>query len=177
MAGCLAGRLFLELAGGRGDVAAGRILRVRGWRNGIIAVSLALVFLRIWWPDYTGPSQWLWLLDVAVKYPIFILPFASIIVAVASGSNFLSPLLERRWMVVLGEASYALYMIHWSVTTFLRLGYLGRWSTPGVHAFLMLVTLAASYLCYRYVEIPWRERLRGPSERGSLSAAVASPQG
>ena len=86
------------------------------------------------------------------------------ILAVASGPTFLSPLLERSWMVLLGEASYSLYIIHWSVFTFLHMGYLGRYSTPAVHAVFLLATVGASLLCYRYVEVPWRDRLRGSRE-------------
>ena len=40
------------------------------------------------WEDYTGPSANAWLLDVALKYPFYILPFAAIILAVVSGPTF-----------------------------------------------------------------------------------------
>jgi peptidoglycan/LPS O-acetylase OafA/YrhL len=125
--------------------------------------------------------MWRWLLDVAMKYGIFIVPFSALILAVASGRTFLSVLLRQPWMVLLGEASYALYIIHWSVTTFLRLGWLGAAGTPAVHLLFLLGTVAASVLCYRFIEVPWRRRLRGAggpdtSDTAAASAASLQPQ-
>jgi len=165
LGGCIAGQLFLRWRERAvAPVSDADVARARRRRNLVIAACLLAVCGRIWMPDYTGPSQALWTLDYAVKYPIFILPFVAIILAIASGPTFLSPLLERPWMVLLGESSYALYMIHWSVTSFLRLHWLGEWDTPWVHVACLLATVGASVLCYRHIEVPWRERLRGARE-------------
>jgi peptidoglycan/LPS O-acetylase OafA/YrhL len=164
-AGCIAGQMFLRWRGRAvAPVSEQDIARARRRRDLVVVICLLAIAARIWMPDYTGPSQALWTLDYAVKYPIFILPFVAIILSIASGPTFLSPLLERPWMVLLGESSYALYMIHWSVTSFLRLGWLGEWSRPSVHLAFLLATVGASVLCYRYIEVPWRERLRGARE-------------
>lgn len=170
MAGCIAGQFFLRPGAAAGFLAAGAS-KGRLRRDAVISISLLVVCARIWSADYTGPSQWLWLLDVALKYAVFILPFTAIILAIASGPTTLHGWLEHRWMVLLGEASYALYIIHWSVTTFLRMGFLGAYGTPLVHVAFLLMTVAASLLVYRHVEVPWRQRLRG--EPGG--AAAASP--
>jgi peptidoglycan/LPS O-acetylase OafA/YrhL len=162
-AGCLLAQWFLHLRGPKAaDPRAG--LRLR---NAAIVVSVVAIGARVWMPDYTGPSQWWWLLDVSVKYGVFILPFAALIGAVASGPTFLSPLLERPWLVLLGEASYSLYIIHWPVTTVIRQGWLGPLDKPVLHALLMLGTIAASVLCYRLIELPWRKRLR-PAQTAAL---------
>ena len=171
LAGCLAGQYFLGRR--RQAPPAAADAKARRWRDVVLVASLLVVCARVVSPDYSGPSQWLWLLDVAVKYPVFIVPFTAIILALASGPTFLSPLLEQRWLVLLGEASYALYIIHWSVTTFLRMGYLGAWSTPAVHFALLLATVGASVICYRFIEVPWRNRLRGRRE----VPAVLAPSG
>jgi len=175
LGGCIAGQLFLHWREGAVASPSGAdAARARRRRDLVILACLLAVCGRIWMPDYTGPSQVLWTLDYAVKYPIFVLPFVAIILAIASGPTFLSPLLERPWMVLLGESSYALYMIHWSVTSFLRLHWLGEWSTPPVHVACLLATVGASVLCYRLVEVPWRERLRGAREpAGGLVPAVS----
>jgi len=154
-AGCLAGQFFLRRRAGEADARARRL------RDATVLACLVAVCVRVWMPDYTGPNQWRWLLDVSVKYAIFIVPFTALILAVAAGRTFLSGLLERPWMVLLGEASYSLYIIHWSVTTFLRMGYLGPLGTPAVHALFLIGTVAASVVCYRLIELPWRQRLRG----------------
>ncbi len=167
-AGCLAGQLFLRLQDGR-ERSNEAAVRGRRMRDLIVVACLVAVCVRVWTPDYTGPSQWRWLLDVSVKYAIFIVPFTALILAVASGPTWLSWLLERPWMVLLGEASYALYIIHWSVTSFLRMGYLGGLASPAVHVLFLLGTVGMSVLCYLHIEIPWRERLRGDRRTGRLS--------
>ena len=167
-AGCLAGQFFVRHLVGRarwGETDA----RGRRMRDAIVVACLAAVCLRIWMPDYTGPSQWQWLLDVSIKYAIFIVPFTALVLAVASGPTCLSWLLDRAWMVLLGEASYSLYIIHWPVTTFLRMDYLGQLATPAVHALFLAGTVVAAVGCYKFIEIPWRRRLRGTSHGGTIA--------
>jgi peptidoglycan/LPS O-acetylase OafA/YrhL len=162
MAGCLAGHGFLLWkSGAAGWRGAGTVLGSKTGRNTIVGVCLLAMAARMATPGYSGPSSWLWLLDSSVKYSAFILPFVGLIVAVASGRTWLSPLLAKPWMVLLGEASYSLYIIHWSVVTALHLQLIGAWGTPSVHALALVATVAASVACYRYVEVPWRQRLRG----------------
>ena len=167
LGGCLTGLLFLRLQASKSPRAAwllGSDARARRLRDAIVLAALLAAGVRIGLPDYTGPELWRWLFDVAMKYGVFIVPFSALILAVASGRTLLSGLLERPWMVMLGEASYALYIIHWSVTSFLRLGWLGPAASPTVHGLFLLGTVAAAVLCYRYVEVPWRRRLRGTGE-------------
>jgi peptidoglycan/LPS O-acetylase OafA/YrhL len=78
------------------------------------------------------------------------------------------------WLVLLGEASYSLYIIHWSGQTFLRMGWLGSFGTPFVHALFLVGTVAASVVFYRVIELPWRHRLRG-TEPGRPETANALP--
>jgi peptidoglycan/LPS O-acetylase OafA/YrhL len=56
-------------------------------------------------------------------------------------------------------------------------GALGEWSTPGVHVLCMLATVGASVLCYRWIERPWRQRLRGASAPIAPIASTTSPPG
>jgi peptidoglycan/LPS O-acetylase OafA/YrhL len=177
LGGCLTGLAFLQLRAGTVPRAAwltGTDARARRVRDAIVLLALVAAGVRIGLPDYTGPEMWRWLLDVAMKYGIFIVPFSALILAVASGRTFLSLLLQRPWMVLLGEASYALYIIHWSVTTFLRLGWLGAAGTPIVHGLFLLGTVAASVLCYRFIEVPWRRRLRGTGAADTLDTSAAA---
>jgi peptidoglycan/LPS O-acetylase OafA/YrhL len=172
-AGCLAGQYFLRAQRGSASATQDR----RRARDIVITLALAAVAARVWMPDYTGPQHWRWLLDVSTKYAAFIVPFTAIVLAVAGGRSWLSPLLAQPWMVLLGEASYSLYIIHWSVVTFLHLGFLGHLGTPAVHALFLVGTVGASVLCYRIVEVPWRRRLRGAGPRtvASSPACAAAP--
>jgi peptidoglycan/LPS O-acetylase OafA/YrhL len=177
LGGCLTGLAFLQLQSGSWSRAAwltGTDARACRVRDAIVLLALVAAGVRIGLPDYTGPSMERWLLDVGMKYGIFIVPFSALILAVASGRTFLSRLLSQPWMVLLGEASYALYIIHWSVTTFLRLGWLGEAGTPAVHLLFLLGTVAASVLCYRFIEVPWRRRLRGTDTPDPAAAAASA---
>ncbi len=162
LAGCVLGQYFLR-AQQRPPAA---LARSAALRNAVVCACLLLVALRVWAPDYTGPSRWLWLLDVSVKYGVFIVPFSLLILAVASGRTWLGAWLERPWLVLLGEASYALYILHWAVLSFLHRGFLGAAATPAVHALFMFGTVGLAVLCYRFFELPWRRRLRGRPPAG-----------
>lgn len=181
LAGCLAGLWFL---GGResgpAHASAGmRLLQTSAGRHALLCLCLAMVVVRVMAMDYSGPSAFLWLLDVSTKYTFFILPFVGVILVVASGPTGLSPLLEHPRMVLLGEASYSLYIIHWSVVTVLSMKLLGELGTPAVHIAALLCTVAASVLCHRFVEVPWRRRLRGrppfDAERAEPAPSPAHP--
>ncbi len=162
LAGCVLGHCFLRTQRAGGGWLAGGA----GRRHAVIGLCLGLIAVRVWMPDYTGPSRWWWLLDVAAKYGAFVLPFAGLILALASGRTVLHRVLERPALVLLGEASYALYIIHWSVVTLIKHRWLGTASTPAVHALLLLATVGASVLVYRAFERPWRDRLRGRPPAG-----------
>lgn len=168
LAGCLVGQYFIRARGGAGGWGA-RLFASAAGRNTLLAICLIAIGLRIWSQDYTGPSAALWLLDVSIKYSVFILPFAGVIIAVACGRTFLSWLLAHPWMILLGEASYALYIIHWSGQTFLRMRFLGDYGTPLVHTLFLVATVGASVLCYRLIEVPMRRRLRGTTETSVMA--------
>lgn len=170
LAGCVAGQGFM-LMRAEGMPA----LQTDRGRNTLVVLCLVAIAARIAIPGYSGPSSLLWLLDGAFKYGAFILPFVGLIVAVASGRTWLSPLLERPWMVLLGEASYSLYIIHWSVVTVLHLKLLGALGTPPVHAAALIATVLMSVVCYRRVEVPWRRRLRGTPPNDNVGRADAPP--
>ncbi|WP_439589380.1 acyltransferase family protein [Hydrogenophaga sp.] len=160
LAGCLAGHGFLLMQSGASRRGLPGLQTASG-RNGLLGLCLLLIVARVMNTDYSGPSAAWWLFDVSTKHTSFILPFVGLILAVASGPTWLSPLLEHPRLVLLGEASYSLYIIHWSVVTVLSMRLLGDLGTPFVHAIGLLATVGASVLCYRFVEVPWRRRLRG----------------
>ena len=170
LAGCLAGHYFLRTLG-LGRYVGSWMFETRRGRNAACIACLAAIALRVGSDDYTGPSAWWWLADVSAKYSVYILPFGVFILAVARGPTWLTPLLENRQLVLLGEASYALYIVHWSVTTFLRMHFLGDAGTPFVHGLFLIGTVALSVVCYRWIEVPWRQRLRG----APWAAAAVAP--
>jgi peptidoglycan/LPS O-acetylase OafA/YrhL len=156
--GCLVGRLFM--LGQDADTSLVRFFSSAARRNLVVIVCLALIFIRILMPAYTGPFRLLWLLDNASKFSFFMLPFAGIIYAIASGRTLLTGLLTLPLLVLLGEASYALYITHWVGQSILNAGLLGSAKTPWMSGVFMLLSIVASVIIYRYFETPCRKWLR-----------------
>ncbi len=175
LAGCLAGHYFLNTRGQLRYFGAAFFNSARGWHVAI-ALCLAAVVWRASSADDTRPSAWWWLADVSVKYGAYVLPFGVLILALASGPTLPGLLLEHRHLVLLGEASYALYILHWPVTSFLRMGFLGSAGTPVVHLLFLVGTVALSVACYRAIEVPWRRRLRGTGGDTPAPPVQLSPQ-
>jgi peptidoglycan/LPS O-acetylase OafA/YrhL len=159
LVGCLIGRLYLQAQSpeGRGLTMVATPAR----RNMVLIFCALVVLLRILMPSYTGANQLLWLLDNAIKFSIFMVPFAGIILAVASGPTFLTRLLCLPVLILLGEASYALYITHWIGPVMLKAGYLGTYKTPLMSVAFMLGSIGISVLLYRFFETPLRLKLRG----------------
>jgi hypothetical protein len=73
-----------------------------------------------------------------------------------------------------GDFSYSLYLVHWPIIVFLR----NAWLTPNtmlINASAVLLSLAAGYLLYRFVEVPFRNSAARfkVSHAGGLLAAAA----
>ncbi|MCY1020598.1 acyltransferase family protein [Pyxidicoccus sp. MSG2] len=84
-----------------------------------------------------------------------------LILLLASRRSFVSRLLEHRWMVFMGEASYSLYMIHWLPCVLLVMykrsgGELAAWWPYAS----MAGTLVAAVGLFQLVERPARKLLR-----------------
>jgi peptidoglycan/LPS O-acetylase OafA/YrhL len=87
--------------------------------------------------------------------------FVCLILAFGSGNEALDKLLSFRWLVVLGEASYGLYLIHipmWDIWHSLRL----ERSVWGYGLYLASI-IALSVLSFFYLETPLRRMLTKPA--------------
>jgi peptidoglycan/LPS O-acetylase OafA/YrhL len=111
-------------------------------------------------------------LHLEVSPTLVILPFGFLVLAGAANTGAFARGLNHSVLTWLGERSYAIYMVHWVVLV--AVGWLWRGvfhedlgSSFGpvaegfaVAAFLVVVLLLAE-LSWRWVEVPWRRRLRG----------------
>jgi peptidoglycan/LPS O-acetylase OafA/YrhL len=98
-----------------------------------------------------------------MPYPSYyaVLPVASsalvIVCGLARPDNAVARFLALRWLVAIGLVSYAWYLWHWPILSFLRIARVDQRSLlfdslgGGVFAF------AIACLCYRYVERPIRQ--------------------
>ncbi len=97
----------------------------------------------------------------------FLLPlFGALIWGLAQGGGALGRFLSMKWMLVLGEASYAVYILQEPIWTLYRrftLSEAARKSTSwslGYFAVYAMILIGVSMLTYRYIEVPARTRLR-----------------
>jgi peptidoglycan/LPS O-acetylase OafA/YrhL len=160
IAGCIAGRLFLQMRGQATSYFT-TLLGTPMRRNAVLCVCCIFIAWRILTPAYTGPMQSVWLADNALKFSIFIPPFVLMIWALATGTTFLSALLSWPLLVLLGEASYALYIIHWAGQSLMQLGFMGAYKTPTMSVLFIVLSVVLSVVVFKYYETPLRLRLRG----------------
>jgi len=101
--------------------------------------------------------------------------FAAIIYGVALGSRWTS-ILENRLLILFGDASYSMYLIHVTVLfSFFRTqkGEVRNANFLGLAECLAIV-LAISILIYRFIEEPARSKLRPkPKAKPAVAAAAA----
>jgi peptidoglycan/LPS O-acetylase OafA/YrhL len=162
--GIVAGRLFLDMPPEERDPA-------RWTRGSFAALGVIVVTLAV------GPMVPYPALHNGLLAPVF----AVLILALASNAGPLAKWLSARPLVALGEASYALYLIHMPILILWMKGtypIASRIPHGGAVANLLFFPLAigASLLVHRYVERPMlpitRRLLRG--ERPARDAASRS---
>jgi peptidoglycan/LPS O-acetylase OafA/YrhL len=127
-------------------------VRVPGWTA--LPLALGIVLILTFVPNEAYPLVHNGLLD-----PVFGL----LILALAGGGSILQHLLSKPWLVLLGEASYSLYILQepiWRTlnATVARLGLDAR--TPVFIAAYLLIAIGLSVLSYRLLEVPARNALR-----------------
>jgi len=97
------------------------------------------------------------------------IPFAALIYELAGGNNWLATILSTRWMVLLGGASYAIYLLQFPVRAWMRTLFLHfsaslqPFSAPLTPLILILFSIAV----FRYWEEPARRALRSWLDRSS----------
>ena len=96
--------------------------------------------------------------------PILALLFSTLIFAAASSHCWLSKLLSTRWAILLGQSSYALYILHiplhfWWLRAFSQLSANPTWHFIEQILFCCVV-IALSILCFLLFEVPMQHFLR-----------------
>ncbi|ODM74041.1 acyltransferase family protein [Bradyrhizobium elkanii] len=111
------------------------------------------------------------LFDIARNNIALAAPVALILVAAAQPSSTAGLLLSARWLVFLGEASFALYLIH--IIIFRRFPVV-RWETAsqlvghlGALALAFALATCAAILLHFGFEVPARRRIRGAYQAAS----------
>ena len=87
--------------------------------------------------------------------------FAAIVLALAAGPTWASPLLKLAFPVFLGDISYAVYIYHWTPWTVVAHAKAAGWPVPsGLVAGVIVLTILFSAASYLWYEKPLRLYLR-----------------
>jgi len=123
-----------------------------------IAISLFTIDSRMMFPGYVA------------MFPV--LGTVCLIGADSVSSDVCDGLLSWKPMVIIGQMSYSLYLLHWPIFSFVDYTfYLGSPSARiALKVFIVLVTLP---LCYFLIESPGRRVLNDPRRRLTAFAAFA----
>jgi len=114
--------------------------------NLLLLSSVVVSVLLVWLPG-SGP------LEAGVQKYLLIPVFVLVLVALVSGTTVVTPLLENRLALLLGEASYSLYLIH-------------SFFTPGPHAsgldlaLSIVASIVSAIVLCLFVERPARRTWR-----------------
>jgi peptidoglycan/LPS O-acetylase OafA/YrhL len=135
------------------------------WELGAVAVCVGWMFAL---PRIAEASQaWLHpIVDDWLEHSGALPAFVALIFVVAPGRGALSRALSAPWLVLLGETSYSLYLVHQILLGTYRLHQASFPPMPDAMAaaLMLAVLLLASYLLWRVVELPARRWLLGRRE-------------
>jgi peptidoglycan/LPS O-acetylase OafA/YrhL len=131
---------------------------------------------RAWAHGFARGAGWAWIgpaaIGVAVVFAVLEVPagvvasFAVLVYALAQDRGPLARALSVPPFVFLGEASYAIYLMHWVVlrvllyTGWAPIPLTGRPGAPGIVAIDLAIVVAVSVVAHLTVDAPLRRRLR-----------------
>lgn len=151
---------FLGMAGGVWYLSNAAHQRIKQFTNRVLLIiSLGFVLLMISLREYIPTFLHYFSLDIGLLAPFFLV----IVLALAFDTTSLSQRLKHPWLVLLGDSSYALFILHipflWLFTSLLGMtGTAIADSTKfSIH---FLVSISLSILVFKYVERPARDWLR-----------------
>ena len=98
------------------------------------------------------------------SYPTLLPVIGTVLVIAYSQNTPVSHLLSNRLLVGIGLISYPLYLWHQPIFAFVRIKSLGEPSELALAMAIVLTTIMA-YVSYRYIETPFRARLKVPARK------------
>lgn len=111
---------------------------------GLILIGLAVALIE---PGHGFPGLWA------------LLPVAGAVLIIANGrnQNAVNAVLASQLAVFIGLLSYSLYLWHWPILVLTRY-YVGDHLSGATLAACLIATFVASWLSWKYVEMPFRRR-------------------
>ena len=166
--GCVMGLALLHARAG--SDGWWRVLDRRHTRNAMLTASALGLLALLALPSAVDlPERGLFAHLMSAGLYVVYTPLALLLVtAIAWGPTAINPLLEQRWVLRLGEASYSFYMLQWNALLIVTAiaggtpGWLlsvapGWWLSAAAILALAFISLASA----RWIEVPTRRFLRG----------------
>lgn len=91
-----------------------------------------------------------------------------------TGPSLVHRLLSMRWMVLIGLISYSLYLWHWPVLAFFRVGMADPTLPPALATLAVALSALMATLSWRFVERPFRIRPGTDPETGRTTGLRAA---
>ena len=160
--GCVLGAVFVRDLQQVESHLLVRQLRDTKWRNLVLALTL-ICLLILAASSIQNPDVPLANLRRVLHWYVPYTPLlALMIITLAFGRTFVSPVLEHPWMLLLGEASYSLYITHFTTVIALNQAK-AQGAEIGIVWVVMsiLLCILASIGFLKFVEMPARRAIRG----------------
>lgn len=137
----------------------GSLLAIRpighGWTRGAsnLAASAGLITL----------LAGCWFITEEMPFPgtLTLVPCIGAVLLIAAKGSDVNKLLSNAALVWIGALSYSLYLWHWPVLAMLRYFHEAYSLPTAAIPLFVTLTLALSYVSYRYVELPFRDKGSG----------------
>ncbi len=144
-------------------------LRLARWRRAAIPMALFAVSVLILVCGAHWQGRWNWMPEF-----FFIPLFSLLLLAFGIGNRTIERVFSHRWLVLLGEASYALYLLHVIVAVWFY-QYLHIAPTRVAYLLYLTIAVAVSIVSYKYFEVPARQWvLRSFHQRSRETEAAAA---
>lgn len=140
------------------------LCRLRGARpagpgDGSDAAALGALLLIGVFVAFAVPDQW-----------IIPAALALLIWSLTNPASILSRLLDRPWLVRIGEISYSTYLSHFFIKDWVKFLVIGPGTSPWISLLVYLfAVLLASFILFRWVEQPGQRLVRGWLERPRMA--------
>ncbi|KRF08477.1 acyltransferase [Arthrobacter sp. Soil782] len=164
-------------------------LRTRLWEfalGSLIALLLPLFQLSVAWRvvfGWAGIAAMLAVgivLDVEQQFPGYIalwptLAAAAVMIAGSSGSRFgVDRLLRSKPLMSLGDASYALYLVHWPLLVIFLIVMDRQEAGPRSGAVIILISIAFALIATRFIDKPLRSLQWAEKKRRRSAVVIAA---
>jgi peptidoglycan/LPS O-acetylase OafA/YrhL len=116
-------------------------------------------------------------LGYSLPYPVthtgLLAPLLAILIASIASGAFIDKILKPKWFVLLGQSSFALYMLHAPLLIFVAWYFANRTELGHIgHLVVVAVIVALSLALYKWVEAPLTAKLR----KELFPSAAAAPK-